>query len=68
MKKSYKDMTLAELNAQRDKLHKDLMDIRMQKVLSHLDNPMSLRNTRRDIARINTKIHAMEIGIDKTAK
>lgn len=65
MKKSYKDMTKAELIAQRDKLAKDLLNLRMEKVLGYLDNPMALRTTRRNIARLNTRIHAIEIGIDK---
>ncbi|NLZ68625.1 MAG: 50S ribosomal protein L29, partial [Spirochaetales bacterium] len=39
MKKSYKDMTKAELVAQRDKLAKDLLNLRMEKVLGYLDNP-----------------------------
>ncbi len=65
MKKSYKDMTKAELVAQRDKLAKDLLNLRMEKVLGYLDNPISVRTTRRNIARLNTRIHAIEIGIDK---
>ena len=65
MKKSYKDMTKAELVARRDKLAKDLLNLRMEKVLGYLDNPISVRTTRRNIARLNTRIHAIEIGIDK---
>ncbi|NLZ67474.1 MAG: 50S ribosomal protein L29 [Spirochaetales bacterium] len=65
MKKSYKDMTKAELIAQRDKMAKDLLNLRMEKVLGYLDNPISVRTTRRNIARLNTRIHAIEIGIDK---
>ena len=51
MKKSYKDLSYKELVAER--------------VLSHLDNPVALRTTRRDIARLNTRIHAVDIGIAK---
>ncbi len=65
MKKSYKDMTKAELIAKRDELAKDLLNLRMEKVLGYLDNPIALRTTRRNIARLNTRIHAIEIGIDK---
>lgn len=68
MGKSYKELSYKELVAERDKLRRDLVDFRMQKVLGHLDNPMILRNTRRDIARLNTRIHAIDIGIDKTSK
>lgn len=62
-KKDLKKMTYAELNAQRDKLRKELLNLRMQKVLGHLDNPLALRTVRRDIARLNTIIHAQDIGI-----
>ncbi len=65
MKKSYKDMTKAELIAKRDELAKDLLNLRMEKVLGYLDNPIALRTTRRNIARLNTRIHAIELGIDK---
>ena len=60
MKKSYKDLSYKELEAERDKLRKELVNMRLQKVLGHLDNPMALRTTRRDIARLNTRIHAMQ--------
>ena len=65
MKKSYKNLSYKELEADRDKLRKELVDLRLQKVLGHLDNPMLLRTTRRDIARLNTRIHAIDIGIAK---
>ena len=65
MKKSYKDLSYKELVAEREKLRKELVNLRMQKVLSHLDNPLALRTIRRDIARLNTRIHAVDIGIAK---
>ena len=68
MKKSYKDLSYKELVAERDKLSKELVNMRMQKVLGHLDNPMSLKTTRKDIARLNTRIHAIDIGLVKTSK
>lgn len=66
MKKSYKDLSYKELVAERDKLRKAMVDMRMQKVLGHLDNPVALRTTKRDIARLNTRIHAVDIGIAQT--
>ena len=66
--KAYKDLSYNELVAERDKLRKDLVNLRMQKVLGHLDNPMSIGNTRKNIARLNTRIHAIDIGIEKTNK
>ena len=66
--KAYKDLSYNELVAERDKLRKELVNLRMQKVLGHLDNPMSICNTRKNIARLNTRIHAIDIGIEKTNK
>ena len=66
--KAYKELSYNELGAERDKLRKELVNLRMQKVLGHLDNPMSIGNTRKNIARLNTRIHAIDIGIEKTNK
>ena len=68
MKKNIKKMTYAELTAERDKLRKEHLDLRMQKVLGHLDTPLALRTVKRDIARLNTLIHAQDIGIAKASK
>ena len=67
MKKSYKNLSYKEMEAERAKLRKQMIDLRLQKVLGHLDNPMLLRTTRRDIARLNTRIHAVDIGIAKSS-
>lgn len=66
--KSYKELSYNELVAERDKLRKELVNMRMQKVLGHLDNPMSIRMTKKNIARLNTRIHAIDIGLEKTDK
>ncbi len=68
MKKSYKNLSYKELVAERDKLRKELVNLRLQKVLGHLDNPMLIKTTKKDIARLNTRIHAVDIGIDKASK
>ena len=68
MKKSYKNLSYKELVAEREKLSKELVNLRLQKVLGHLDNPMLIRTTKKDIARLNTRIHAVDIGIDKAEK
>lgn len=68
MKKSYKNLSYKELVAEREKLRKELVNLRLQKVLGHLDNPMLIKTTKKDIARLNTRIHAVDIGIDKAGK
>ena len=68
MKNSFNDLTLDELKAKKEELHKQLLDPRMGRVLGHLDNPLALRTTRRSIARVNTLIREYELGIRKAAK
>lgn len=64
--KKKKDMTYSELVIARNELKKKYMDLRFQKVIGHVDNPMQIRGMRRDIARLNTLIRQKEIaGLDK---
>ncbi|MBL7007009.1 MAG: 50S ribosomal protein L29 [Spirochaetia bacterium] len=63
MKNSFDDLTYTELVNKKEELHKKYLDLRMDKVLGHLDNPLALRNVRRGIARINTIIHEYALGI-----
>ena len=61
-KKNVKELSYAELVAQRDELKQKYMDFRFQMVIGHVDNPMQKRTMRRDIARLNTLIRAKEIA------
>ena len=61
-KKSFKELSYAELVAQRNELKQKYMDLRFQMVIGHVDNPMQKRAMRRDIARLNTFIRAKEIA------
>ena len=65
MKNSYKNMTEQELTAKRDALSKEYLDLRVNKVLGHLDNPLRARMIRREIARINTRLTEKELRINK---
>jgi large subunit ribosomal protein L29 len=60
-KKELKAMSYAEMVAKRDELNKKYMDIRFQKVIGHLENPLQKRNIRRDIAKLNTLIRLADI-------
>ena len=68
MKKNIKKMSYNKILAERDKLRKELLNLRVEQVMSHLDNPLALRTVKRDIARLNTLIHAQDIGIAKASK
>ena len=61
-KKSLKDLSYAELIAERGKVKQAYMDIRFQTVVGHVDNPMQLRSFRRQIAKLNTFIRQKEIA------
>ena len=61
-KKNVKELSYAELVAQRNELKQKYMDLRFQMVIGHVDNPMQKRTMRREIARLNTFIRAKEIA------
>ncbi len=62
------DLTYTELVAKKEELHKEYLNLRMNKVLGHLENPLKLRTVRRDIARVNTIIHEYALGIRENTK
>ncbi|MDR2434332.1 MAG: 50S ribosomal protein L29 [Treponema sp.] len=67
MKNSFKNLSFPELKAKRDELKKKYMEFRFQAVIGHVDNLLQKRTMRRQIARLNTLIHAQEIADRKQA-
>ncbi len=67
MKNSFKDLTLEEMIAKRDELREQYFQIRMDRVLGHIENPLAIRNVKRQIARLNTLIHEYALGIRTSA-
>jgi large subunit ribosomal protein L29 len=67
VKNSFKNLTYQELKAKRDELKKKYMDLRFQMVIGHVDNPLQKRTMRRQIARLNTLIHAHDLAEVKAA-
>lgn len=65
MKNSFEKLSKDELVAKRDELRRNYLNMRMEKVLGHVENPLQVRNARRQIARLNTLIHEYELGIRK---
>ncbi|MFP4484727.1 MAG: 50S ribosomal protein L29 [Spirochaetaceae bacterium] len=57
MKDSFKDFTFEELVAKREELKKKYRDVRFNRIVGHLDNPLEKRTLRRKIARLNTLIY-----------
>lgn len=60
--KELKAMSLPELVAKRAELSKKYMDLRFQKVIGHIENPLEKRTVRRQIATLNTLIRQHEIA------
>lgn len=65
MKEVFNDLSLEEVIAKRDELRKNLNNLRFDMVLGHVENPMQKRVLKRSIARLNTMIHEVELGIRK---
>ena len=54
-------MKLGELKKKADELKMELLKLKFQQKISGLDNPMEVRNLRRDIARVLTVIREKEL-------
>ncbi len=63
MKDSFNDLNYQELLSKKEELCKKLFDIRMNKVLGNVENPLEARTLRRKIGRLNTLMHEFSLGI-----
>ncbi|NLD20174.1 MAG: 50S ribosomal protein L29 [Clostridiales bacterium] len=57
-----REMSEMELNAELVRMKKDLFNLRFQHVTGQLENPIKLRDTKKDIARIKTIIREKELA------
>ena len=55
-------MSEAELNSELVRMKKDLFNLRFQHVTGQLENPIKMRETKRDIARVKTIIREKELA------
>ena len=55
-----KDKTKVELSAQSRELRQELFNLRLQKATSQLEKPIRLRELRRDIARVETRLSELK--------
>lgn len=58
-----RDMTTEELQQKITDFKEELFNLRFQLATGHLDNPMRIREVRRNIARIKTVLRERELGI-----
>ncbi len=59
--KKMREMTETELNAELKKAKNELFNLRFQHVTGQLENPIKMRDTKKDIARIKTVIREKEL-------
>ena len=58
-------MNAEQLNEKLTGLKKDLFYLRMQHATNQLDNPLKIRETKRDIARVKTVLAELSAASDK---
>ena len=57
-----REMTEIELNGELDKMKKELFNLRFQHVTGQLENPVKMRELKKDIARVKTILREKELG------
>lgn len=63
-----RDLTKEELKSRLSELKKEIFSLKFQKAIGQLENPMRIKNLKRDIARINTLLREKELGIEEERK
>lgn len=56
-----REMTDVELTAELEKMKKELFNLRFQHVTGQLENPVKMREVKRNIARVKTIIREKEL-------
>ena len=65
--KELREMGLDELTQKRSELREEVGHLRLKKATNRLENPMKLRETKRDLARIETVLREMALQNEKGA-
>ena len=60
-----REMTELELNSELLKMKQELFNLRFQHVTGQLENPIKMRDLRRDIARVKTIIREKELNSER---
>ncbi|MCL6447564.1 MAG: 50S ribosomal protein L29 [Armatimonadetes bacterium] len=66
--KTLRDLTDEELAKKLEESKDELFRLRFQLATNQLDNPMRLKEVRKDIARLKTVIRERELGIDRAVR
>ena len=60
--KKIREMSEAELNSELVRMKKDLFNLRFQHVTGQLENPVKMREVKREIARVKTILREKELA------
>ena len=60
--KKMRDMTEIELNTELSKMKKELFNLRFQHTTGQIENPVKMRELKKDIARVKTIIREKELA------
>lgn len=63
--KELKEKTRDELDTELNELKTELFKLRFQHATSQLENPIKLKDCKKNIARVKTIIREMELGIKR---
>ncbi len=63
-----RDLSREDLVRKVDELKAELFNLRFQKAVGQLGNPMRIRQVRKDIARVLTVLRERELGIQHAAR
>lgn len=55
-----RDLTNEEMQQRSEEIHRELFNLRMQQGIGQVENPLRIRELRRDIACINTVLNERE--------
>lgn len=61
--KELRELTVDELNARRNELKQEIVNLRIQSQVGQLENPSRVKSIRREVARIETLISARRLAI-----
>ncbi len=63
--KELRDMNVEDLARKRTELREEIGHLKLKKATSRLENPMRLRQTKRDLARVETILREKALQVEK---
>jgi len=66
-KTNFADMTVSEIETRIEELKKEMFNLRFRNTMRQLDNPLSIRDTRKELARCHTALAEHRLGKLKLA-